>query len=290
MTTTHSLTEPGEAVGLLLQELQSGTPAAQQLRESLKIPRIYDNQVIWSTAAAKPEVIAAFDRINENLPTSNYGVRARRRFSINPDALSIGHTNTILTSLRIADDGRKTASALLQWNDLGETTPGTSEIATLDVTRRKITITSPGLYSFMASFCLGFYPITHLNAAFDDQTTSFFDTTMKGVGFRVYLEVWQGNTMEYTLTLIDGMLSRADFSDRRKRFFGGSKDIVLTAGSVVKIVMQRDTRIGRYMKNISGNPTPVTTPEGIGFSKFIPIDASDQLRDTQNWLEIIRLA
>lgn len=290
MTTTHSLTEPGEAIGLLLQELQSATPAAQQLRESLKIPRTYDDPAIWSAAAVNPAVITAFDRINENLPTSDYGARARRRFSINPDSLGNGFTNTILTSIRVVDDGRKTASAALQWNDLGDVTSGTSEIATLNVTRHKITIATGGLYSFMANFCLGFYPITHLDEAFDDQTVNFFDTTMKGVGFKVYLEVWQGNTMEYTLTLIDGMLSRMDFSERRKRFFGGSKDIALTAGSVVKIVMQRDTRLGRYGKTPAGGGATVYTPEGIGFSKFVPIDAPNQLRDTQNWLEIIRLA
>ncbi len=290
MTTTHSLTEPGETIGLLLQELQGATPAAELLRQSLKIPKTYDSAAIWAESSEKPAVIAAFDRINENLPTSDYAARARRRYSINPDALGAGFTNSMLTSMRVVDDGRKTASATLQWLDLGDTTAGATEITALDVTRRKMTINAAGLYSFTTSFCLGFYPLTNMDTTFEDQTPQFLDTTQKGVGIRVYLEVWQGNTMEYTLTLVDGMLSRMDFSERRKRFFGGSVEIALTAGSVVKLVMQRDNRIGRYAKTVAGNPTPVYSPEGIGFSKFIPVDAYNQLRDTQNWVEITRLA
>lgn len=290
MSTTHSLTETGEAVGLLLQELQSGTPGAQQLRDALKIPKTYDDAAIWAAAAQKPAVIAAFDRLNENLPTSAYNARARHRFSINPDSIASGFTSTILTAPTAVDDGRKSASAVLQWNDLGDTASGPSEMVFLNATRHKFTVVATGLYSIASSLCLSFYPLTHLDASFEDQTITVTNSTMKGVGLRLVLEVRQGNTLEYALTLVDGMLSRQDFLNHRRRFLGGSKDIMLTAGSTVRLILQRDSRLGRYSKLISGNPTPVVTNEGIGFSKFVPVGASNQLRDAQNWVEFTRLA
>lgn len=289
-TTTHILTQPDEAIGLLLQELQGNTTQAQQLREALKKPQTYNDLTIWQAAVVKPLVMNAFGRLRENLPESTYAARARRRFSINPDALGLGFTNTILASPTAVDDNRKSASHVMQWLDLGDTTVGPAEIAFLDATRRKIAISAAGLYSINASFCLGFFPTTSMAASFDDQTITYTNGTMKGVGVKIFLEVWQGNTMEYVLPLAECMLSRADMFDRRRRFVGGSKDIQLTAGSSVRIVIQRDSRLGRYSKLNVGNPIPVMSNEGIGFSKFIPVDAANQQRDTQNWLEIVRLA
>lgn len=290
MTTTHSLPETGEAIGILLQELQGDTPAAQQLRESLKLPKTYDDRTIWEAAAVLPVVVTAFDRLNENLPTSTYAARARHRFSINPDSLAASFSNTIHPAPTAVDDNRKSASAVMQWNDLGDTAVGPSETVFIDASRRKFAIVTTGLYSISTSLCLSFFPTTHLDATFDDQTITTTNNTMKGVGVRMIMEVYQANVLEYSLTLVDGMLSRADLINRRRRFMGGSIDIELTAGSSVRFVFQRDSRLGRYSKLNAGNPTPVVTNEGVGFSKFIPADATNQLRDTQNWVEFVRLA
>lgn len=286
------LTEPNEVVGLFLKELQNNTVSAGQLRELLKQPTTYDNNTIWFEVTQNADVKAAFKRLQENLPASDYASRAWRRYHLNTDSVGVGYTSQVMTNAYGTAINELASSHTLQWNDLGETSSGTQDISFLDVTSRKITIPAPGLYRFMLSLCMGFFPVGYASTDFSLFDVGNLNANRTGLKFNTTLEIYGGSPSARThvLPLLSGVLSRRDLLDRRKRFFGGSVEVNLPAGAVIQIVTQRAARMCTFSRVIPGTLNVETVNESMGFSKFIPFDAVNQQRDTQNWLEVARLA
>lgn len=291
MTGVNQLTQPNEVIGQLMADLQAGTPAAQTLLELMKLPPDYNLNSLFTGLVADTDVQHAFARLREMHPASDYAKRCWQRWHVNLDALDNGASSLGIGSPTIVNDGRMSTNTTLQFNYLNDIELNATAIAALATNGLSMTVSQSGVYRISGSFCLAFYPSNALVGDFSDRVVEVTDSSFLKTPLNVMLKVTAsaGVAPRSYHTLFDTFMSQADLQANRKRFVGGSTELRLIAGDKLSVGFQRGSQLGRYRRVVGG--VTAYAKEVIGLSKFASTDiGANSVRDTQNWLELIRLS